>query len=228
MLSFSRAFCFLLFLLFHDGSGDANLAKSAIKYECSLVLCSDNRKPPIFQIGQKLICSNLVQYLKKLRYILNLVISSFELSDNCFGNFGVSLSSLSHKIFQPRTHTFWMSAQKTTLLHDVENWEYTRRNVTKNQRIIVSYSKARRTESVHFSDVRFIQSTLKVLKVSRHALLKISLITIQYLLVTLCDVQYRSIMFKSYQYRPVLFSTIQFNSVLFSFIQNRSIQFCTV
>ena len=28
----------------------------------------------------------------------------------------------SHKIFQPRTHTFWMSAQKTTLLHDVEEW----------------------------------------------------------------------------------------------------------
>ena len=44
-------------------------------------------------------------------------------NENCFRvNFVVYLSSLSHKIFQPRTHTFWMSAQKTTLLHDVEEW----------------------------------------------------------------------------------------------------------
>ena len=38
MLSSSRAFCFLLFLGLGSGGGDANLAKSAIKYECGLVL----------------------------------------------------------------------------------------------------------------------------------------------------------------------------------------------
>ena len=58
---------------------------------------------------------------------------------------------LSHKIFQPRTHTFWMSAQKTTLLHDVEEWssEKTEGEKKRHQkRNIVSHFKARKR--VHF------------------------------------------------------------------------------